>query len=166
MCFHRIHPLGVDDSSSLGNVYSRQPTWPSNSENSSSFFVIKNCPGATVLKNPASVHNLINCSSIERVCTLSLWLYNKWSCSCSLVGSSQWQSHWYSSNNLTFWCFREGGCHRGAGRRGLGQSSLCAWLNQTHGWSIYDLLNAWYERGARSGLSARSCTTTIYQEEG
>ena len=54
--FPRIHPLGVDDSSSLGNEKSRQPTWPSNSENSSSFFVIKNCPGATVLTNPASVH--------------------------------------------------------------------------------------------------------------
>ena len=45
------------------------------------------CPGVTVLTIPASVHNLINCSSSERFCTLSLWLNNRSPCSCSLVGS-------------------------------------------------------------------------------
>ena len=77
-----------------------------------------------------------------------------------------WQSNWYSSNNLTLWCFREAFVITGQVGVGSANRALCAWLNQMHGWSIYDLLNAWYERGARSGLSARSCTTTIYQEEG
>ena len=43
--------LGVDDSSSRGEVYSRHATWPSNFENSSASFVLKHCPGATVFKN-------------------------------------------------------------------------------------------------------------------
>ena len=39
--FPRIQPLGVDDSSSRRSVYSRHPTWPSNSENSSASFVME-----------------------------------------------------------------------------------------------------------------------------
>ena len=57
--FPRIQPFGSDDFSSLGKVYSRQATDSVNCETSSVSFVMKYCPTPTVVRNPASVQNLI-----------------------------------------------------------------------------------------------------------
>ena len=65
----------------------RHATWPSNSGNSSASFVIKYCRKVIVFTNPASVHNLINCFSFERFCTLSLWFYKRLPCACTFVWS-------------------------------------------------------------------------------
>ena len=49
---------------------------------------MKYCQTTTILTKPASVHNLINCSSSRRFCTLSLWLNFRSIRSCSSVGSA------------------------------------------------------------------------------
>ena len=46
----RIQPFGSEESSSLGNVYSRQATESVNSENSSVSFLMMYCPASTVVR--------------------------------------------------------------------------------------------------------------------
>ena len=64
--------------SSLGKVYSRYVTGSVICENSPVSFVMKNCPTSTVVRNPASVQNLITRFGCERAfSTRSLYFCNK-----------------------------------------------------------------------------------------
>ena len=45
--------------------------------------------------------------------------------------------------------FPRGGCHRGAGRRGLGRSCFSAWVGRTHGWFLCGLLPVACVQGVR-----------------
>ena len=72
LVFPRIQPFGSDDSSSRGKVYSRHVT--ANCENSSVSFDMKYCPTSTVVRNPASVQNLLNLSCYENFSIRSLYL--------------------------------------------------------------------------------------------
>ena len=63
--FPRIQPLGLDASSSLGRVYSRQTTASVNCEIYAVSFVMEYCPISTTFKNPASIHNLLNLSCCD-----------------------------------------------------------------------------------------------------
>ena len=63
--FHRIQPFGSNKFSSLGKVYSRQATESVNCENSSVSFVMKYCPTSTLVRNPASVQNLLTLSCCD-----------------------------------------------------------------------------------------------------
>ena len=64
LVFPRIQPFRSDEFSSLGKVYSRQATESVNCENYSVSFVVKYCPTSTVVRNPASVQNLLNLSGV------------------------------------------------------------------------------------------------------
>ena len=77
LVFPLIQPCGSDDSSSLGKVYSRQATESVNCENSSVSFVMKYCPTSTVVRNPASVQNLLNLSCCDNFSIRSLYLRNR-----------------------------------------------------------------------------------------
>ena len=83
--FPRNQPYGSDECSSLGKVYSRQATESVNCENSSVFFVMKYCPTSTVVRNPASVQNLITRSCCDHLSIRSWYLCNR---SSSCAGSS------------------------------------------------------------------------------
>ena len=83
--FPRIQPCGSDEFSSLGKVYTQQATESMNCENYSVSLVIKYCPTSTVVKNPASVQNLITRSCCDNLSTRSWYLCNR---SSSCVGSS------------------------------------------------------------------------------
>ena len=85
LVFPRIQPFGSDDFSSLGKVYSRHVTGSVNCENSSVSFVMKYCPTSTVVKNPASVQNLITRFCCESVSTRSWYFCNRFSCTGSSV---------------------------------------------------------------------------------
>ena len=82
LVFPRVQPFGSDEFSSLGKVYSRQPTESVNCENSSVSFVMKYCPTSTVVRNPASVQNLITRSCCDNLSTRSWYLCNR-SSSCA-----------------------------------------------------------------------------------
>ena len=84
--FSRIHPLGLDGSSSRGIVYSRHATGPSKFENFVSPAVPKHCPGATVFEKLASEQRLITRSSSGRISILCLQSSSKSPCTRSLVG--------------------------------------------------------------------------------
>ena len=88
LVFPLIQPFGSDESSSLGKVYSRQATESVNCENSSVSFVMKYCPTSTVVKNPASVHNLITRFCCDNLSTRSWYLCNR---SSSCAGSSSFK---------------------------------------------------------------------------
>ena len=75
--FPLIQPFGSDVSSSLGTVYSRQATESVNCENSSVSVVMKYCPTSTVVRNPASVQNLLNLSCCENLSIRSPYLCNR-----------------------------------------------------------------------------------------
>ena len=77
LVFPLIQPFGSDDSSSLGKVHSRQDTESVNCENSSVSFVMKYCPTSTVVRNPASVQNLLNLSCCDNFSIRSLYLCNR-----------------------------------------------------------------------------------------
>ena len=82
--FPRVQPFGSDEFLSLGKVYSRQPTESVNCENSSVSFVMKYCPTSTVVRNPASVQNLITRSCCDNLSTRSWYLcYRSSSCARS-----------------------------------------------------------------------------------
>ena len=85
LVFSRIQPFGSDDFSSLGKVYSRQATESVNCENSSVSFVMKYCPTSTVVRNAASIQNLLNLSCCDNLSTRSWYLCNR---SSSCAGSS------------------------------------------------------------------------------
>ena len=76
LLFPRIQPFGSDDFSSLGKVYSRHATDTVNCENYSVSFVMKYCPTLTVVRNPASVQNLLNLSCCDNFSIRSLYLCN------------------------------------------------------------------------------------------
>ena len=75
--FPQIQPFGSKVSSSLRRVYSRQATESVNCENSSVSFVIKYCPTSTVVRNPASVQNLLNLSCCDNFSIRSPYLCNR-----------------------------------------------------------------------------------------
>ena len=77
LVFPRIQNLGSDEFSSLGKVYSR--------ENYSVSFVMKYCPTSTVVRNPASVQNLLNLSCCDHFSIRSLNFCNR---CASCAGSS------------------------------------------------------------------------------
>ena len=81
----RIQPFGSDDFSSLGKVYSRQATESVNCENCSVSFVMKHCPTSTVVRNPASVQNLITRFCCESLSTRPWYFCNRSSCAGSSV---------------------------------------------------------------------------------
>ena len=85
LVFPRIQPFGSDVSSSLGKVYSRQPTESVNCKNSSVFVVMKYCPTSTTVKNPVSVQNLLNLTCCDSFSIRSPYLCNS---SSLCVGSS------------------------------------------------------------------------------
>ena len=85
LVFPLIQPFGSDESSSLGKVYSRQATESVNCENSSVSFVMKYCPTSTVVRNPASVQNLLNLSCCDNFSVRSLHHCNR---NSSCAGSS------------------------------------------------------------------------------
>ena len=80
LVFPRIQPFGSDVSSSLGRMYSRQATESVNCENSSVSHVMKYCPTSTVVRNAASIQNLIT-----RFCCESLFYRS--SCANSSIES-------------------------------------------------------------------------------
>ena len=82
LVFPRIQPFGSYESSSLGKVYSRQATESLICENSSVSFVMKYCPTPTVVRNPASVQNLLNLSCCDNFLNRSLYLCNRYT-SCA-----------------------------------------------------------------------------------
>ena len=59
LVFPRIQPFGSDDFHLLAKCTVRHVTGSVNCENSSVSFVMKYCPTSTVVRNPASVLNLI-----------------------------------------------------------------------------------------------------------
>ena len=85
LVFPRIQPFGSDDFSSLGQIYSRQPTDSVNCENSSVSFVMKYCPTSTVVRNPASVQILITRFCCDSLSTRSWYFCNKSSCAGTSV---------------------------------------------------------------------------------
>ena len=87
LVFPRIQPFGSDDFSSLGKVYSRQATESVNCENYSVSFVMKYCPTSTVVRNPASVQNLITRFCCDNLSTRSWYFCNRSSCAGSSVKS-------------------------------------------------------------------------------
>ena len=68
-----------------GKVYSRQATESVNCENSSVSFVMKYCPTSTVVRNPASLQNLLNLSCCDNFSIRSLNLRKRY---YSCAGSS------------------------------------------------------------------------------
>ena len=76
LVFPRIQPSGPDEFSSRGKMYSRHVTGSVNCENSSVSCDMKYCPTSTVVKNPASVQNLINRSCCDSLSTRSWYLCN------------------------------------------------------------------------------------------
>ena len=85
LVFPRIQRVGSDESSSHGKVYSRQATESVNCENSSVSFVMKYCPTSNVVRNPASVQNLLNLSCCDNFSFRSQNICNR---SSSCGGSS------------------------------------------------------------------------------
>ena len=85
LVFPQIQPFWFRKISSLGKVHSRQATESVNCENSSVSFVMKHCPTSTVVKNPASVQNLLNLSCCDNFSILSLSYCNG---NSSCAGSS------------------------------------------------------------------------------
>ena len=77
LVFPPIQPFGSDDFSSLGKLYSRHVTGSVNCKNSSVSFVMKYCPTSTVVRNPASVQNLITRSCCDNLSTRSWHLCNR-----------------------------------------------------------------------------------------
>ena len=77
LVFPRFQPFGSDVSSSVGKVYSRQATGSVNCENSSVSFVMKYCPTSTVVRNHASVQNLLNLSCCDNFSLRSPDLCNR-----------------------------------------------------------------------------------------
>ena len=74
--FPWIHPLGCDDPSSLGRVYSRQATaW--NCVKSPVSLVMKYCPISTTFRNPASKQNLLNSSCCDNFSIRSSYCCNR-----------------------------------------------------------------------------------------
>ena len=86
LVFPRIQPSGSVKLSSLGKVYSPQATESVYCENSSVSFVMKYCPTSTVVRNPASVQNLLTLSCCDNFSIRSLYLCNRSSSGCA--GSS------------------------------------------------------------------------------
>ena len=85
LVFPRIQPFGSDNFSSLGKVYSRHATASVNCENSSVSFVTKYCPTSTVVRNPATVQNLITRFCCDSLSTRSWYICNRSSCAGSSV---------------------------------------------------------------------------------
>ena len=85
LVFPLIQPFGSDESSYLGKVYSRQATESVNCENSSVSFVMKYCPTSTVVRNPASVQNLLNLSCSDNFPILSPYLCNSNFFMCRII---------------------------------------------------------------------------------
>ena len=85
LVFPRIQPFGSVDLSSRCNVYSRQATDSVNCENSSASFVMKHCPTSTVVRNPASVQNLIIRFCCDSLFTRSWYFCNRSFCAGSSV---------------------------------------------------------------------------------
>ena len=85
LVFPRIQPFRSDDFPSLGKVFSRHVTESVNCENSSVSFVMKYCPTSTVVRNPASVQNLITRFCCHSLSTRSWYFCNR---SSSCAGSS------------------------------------------------------------------------------
>ena len=71
--------------SSLGKVYSRRATDSVNCANYSVSFVMKYCPTSTVVRNPASVQNLITWFCCDSLSTRSWYSCNRSSCAGSSV---------------------------------------------------------------------------------
>ena len=69
--------LQVDDFSSLGKVYSRQATASVNCENSAVSFVMKYCPTSKLVRNPASIQNLLNLSCCDNFSIRSPYCCNR-----------------------------------------------------------------------------------------
>ena len=86
LVFPRIQPSGSDKFSFLGKVYSRQATESVNCENFSVSFVTIYCPTSTMVRNPASVQNVITLSSCDNFSIRSQYLCNRSSSGCA--GSS------------------------------------------------------------------------------
>ena len=83
LVFPRIQPFGSDDFSSLGKVYSWHVTDSVICENYSSVsFVMKYCPTSTVVRNHASIQNLLSLSCCENFSIRSQNLRNR-SSSCA-----------------------------------------------------------------------------------
>ena len=75
--FPWIHPLGCDDPSSLGRVYSRQANGLTCVKSPASF-VMKYCPISTTFRNSASILNLLNLSCCVRLFnSFSIFLQQK-----------------------------------------------------------------------------------------
>ena len=85
LVFPRIQPFGSDDLSSLGKVYSRQATESLNCENFAVSFVMKYCPTSTVVRNPASVQNLLTRFCCDSLSTRSWYFCKKSYCAGSSV---------------------------------------------------------------------------------
>ena len=105
LVFPRIQPFGSDKLSSLGKVYSPQATQSVNYENSSVSFVMKYCPTSTVVRNPASVQNLLTLSCCDYFCIRSLYLCNR---SSSCAGSSDCSVNTELINRNNCACRRNG----------------------------------------------------------
>ena len=74
--FTRIQPFLSDNSSSLGSVHSRQAA-ARNCENPAASFVMKYCPTSTVVRNPASVQNLLHLSCCDNFSIRSQYCCNR-----------------------------------------------------------------------------------------
>ena len=85
LVFPRIQPFGSDDFSFLGKVYSRQATESVNCGSYSVSFVMKYCPTSTVVRNPASVQNLITRFCYDNHSTRSWYFCKRSSCAGSSV---------------------------------------------------------------------------------
>ena len=99
LVFTRIQPFVSDEFSSFGKVYSRQATESVSCENFSVSFVMKYCPTSTVVRNPASVQNLITRSCCDNLSIHSWYLCNRSSsCAGSWVESvclhHTWHKQW------------------------------------------------------------------------
>ena len=80
LVFPPIQPW-LDESSFLGQVYSRQTNESVNCENSAMSFVMRHCPISTTFRNPASAHYLLNLSCC---CDFST-LHNRSSFMCKII---------------------------------------------------------------------------------
>ena len=85
LVFQRIQPFGSVDFSSRGKVYSRHVTGYANCKNTSVSLVMKYCPTATFVRNPALEQNLINRSCCESLSTRSFYFCNRSSCAGTFV---------------------------------------------------------------------------------
>ena len=98
----RIQPFGSVDFSSLGKVYSRQATESVNCENSAVSFVMKYCPTSTVVRNLASVQNLITRFCCDNLSTRSWYFCNRSYCTGSSVeGVGVFINKLAGSNNVS-----------------------------------------------------------------